>query len=625
MENQVQSLKLNVTNIKNSLFKSNKELKKLKVQKRDLFSRIEKKREFKEEEKRLETKNLGIGSGFSKINSTIISPIRSIFDRILEFFGLIALGIVVNKLPEIIKKIDDFFNSDFIKNVGSIFETMGKAFESLGSFIGGFSQDKQKEYEGSLKEIDKTLDDSLKKFNTSDSETKELEDLIKTLGGDIDNLNKELDEKNGNEEEKPKNQWWDFLDVVPNKRPDLKNPQPKPEPPSGTGGPTGGTIPKPEPKPQQKLSSGGTVKGDPKSDPIKNKKIHQPKQTPQLKVAKRSSDQGFTGFSLAVNNISESIEKDGENVKAFAELAEKIRILNVANSGISTSGRGQIRPSGGDPLAPSPLPTPASPTPGAGGPVIQFYGGQGRDRSGEPGVDFSFADYKNNYSIFDGVVTETGNLYGAGYGNVVVVRSTDPSNGKKFDALYAHFPDNGISVAEGQTVSAGTILGRVGWDESRGAPMPGAGNMTGPHTSVDFYEPNTGRGQVSGRYSNTGHLQNIIINGANKNVKDLTPNKNPNSNISPAQVKNPPPGVSLSNPDPVSSSAGQLLNSLQRGNNGGKRTLTSSRSGLNNSVSIVYAVQPVVQYVPFGYPVPIEQESTSQVSEPPQLPSIWRA
>jgi hypothetical protein len=95
MENQVQNLKLNVTNIKNSLFKSNKELKKLKVQKRDLFFRIEKKREFREEEKRIETPNLGVGSSFSKINSAVTSPIRSVFGRILDFFGLIALGIVV--------------------------------------------------------------------------------------------------------------------------------------------------------------------------------------------------------------------------------------------------------------------------------------------------------------------------------------------------------------------------------------------------------------------------------------------------------------------------------------------------------------------------------------------------
>lgn len=600
METQVQQLKLNVNNIKSYLIRSNKELKGLKVKKRDLFSRIEKKREFREEEKRIETPNLGIGAGFAKISSTVTSPVRSIFDQILDFFGLIALGIIVNKLPEIINKIDNFFNSDFIKGVSSILETIGTAFTNLGRFVGLVPEDKQNEYEKDLKDIDKKLDESTKDFDQFDKDTKNLDDTLSSLNKEYDSLDKDLTQKNDNN--KSKNQWWDFLDVVPNEQPQ-QPPSPMPEPPSGTGGPTGGPIPKPKP-PEQKLSTGGTVRGDAKTDPIKNKPIHQPKQTPELKRARRSAQDGFTGFGLAVNNISEAIEKDEKNVKSFAELAEKIRMLNVINSGISTTGR-VTRPPIGDPDSnPPPAPSPASPTPGAGGPVIQFYGGQGRDRSGEPGIDFSFADYKNNYSIFDGVVTETGKIYGAGYGNVVVVRSTDPSTGKQFDALYAHFPDNGISVAEGQTVSAGTILGKVGWDESRGAPMPGAGNMTGPHTSVDFYEPNTRRGQVTGRYSNTGYIQNLIINGANKNVKDLIPKKTSSTKLQ-----------SPNHQGPLISSTG----------NGGKRTLNTSGQGIGGQSVVIYALQPVETYVPFPYPMPVPQETPSSSPEPVKLPSIWRA
>ena len=45
MENQVTQLKLNVTNIKNSLFSSNKQLKKLKTDKKNLFFKLEKKKE----------------------------------------------------------------------------------------------------------------------------------------------------------------------------------------------------------------------------------------------------------------------------------------------------------------------------------------------------------------------------------------------------------------------------------------------------------------------------------------------------------------------------------------------------------------------------------------------------
>ena len=602
MESQVQKLKLNVNNIKSYLIRSNKELKGLRTQKRDLFSRTEKKREFQEEEKRIETPNLGIGAGFAKISSAVTSPVRSIFDQILDFFGLIALGIIVNKLPEIINTIDNFFNSDFIKGVSSILESIGTAFTNIGKFVGLIPEDKQNEYEKDLKDVDKNLDESTKDFDKFDSEAKQIENFFKPL---TDNISRLIDDLNKNNNEKPEEQEPAGGGMSgargSGSSPGSITPSPMPEPPSGTGGPTGGPIPKPKP-PEQKLSTGGTVRGDAKTDPIKNKPIHQPKQTPELKRSRRSAQDGFTGFGVAVNNISEAIGKDEENVKSFAELAEKIRILNVINSGISTTGRG-TRPPGGDPGSnPPPSPSPASPTPGAGGPVIQFYGGQGRDRSGEPGIDFSFADYKNNYSIFDGVVTETGKIYGAGYGNVVVVRSTDPSTGKQFDALYAHFPDNGISVAEGQTVSAGAILGKVGWDESRGAPMPGAGNMTGPHTSVDFYEPNTRRGQVTGRYSNTGYIQNLIINGANKNVKDLVPKKT--SSV----PKSSPPG-------PVISSTG----------NGGKRTLNTSGQGIGGQSVVIYALQPVETYVPFPYPMPVPQETAQSSPEPVKLPSIWRA
>ena len=145
-----------------------------------------------------------------------------------------------------------------------------------------------------------------------------------------------------------------------------------------------------------------------------------------------------------------------------------------------------------------------------GGTTIEFYGQQGRDRSGEPGVDFSFKDYKNNYNLFPGYVLETGLLYGKGYGNVVVVRSVDPSTGKEFDALYSHFPDGGIAVKTGQQVGAGALLGSVGFVsvDTPGVPQlqpNNAGNMSGWHTSVDFFEPGS-----SARYSNADALINLV-------------------------------------------------------------------------------------------------------------------
>ena len=151
--------------------------------------------------------------------------------------------------------------------------------------------------------------------------------------------------------------------------------------------------------------------------------------------------------------------------------------------------------------------------------TITFKGKQGLDRSGEPGVDFSYGDYTKNYALFDGVVVKTGHQ-STGYGNVVIIRSTDPTNGKEFDALYAHFPDGGIKVKEGKKVRRGQYLGPVGFVKSdSGKPeiQPnGAGRMSGYHTSVDFFEPDS-----TAAYSNASFLTNLILKS-----EGLSPKRN---------------------------------------------------------------------------------------------------
>tara|TARA_B100000131_G_scaffold251261_1_gene244756 strand:- start:787 stop:4131 length:3345 start_codon:yes stop_codon:yes gene_type:complete len=151
--------------------------------------------------------------------------------------------------------------------------------------------------------------------------------------------------------------------------------------------------------------------------------------------------------------------------------------------------------------------------------TITFTGKQGLDRSGEPGVDFSYGDYTKNYSLFDGTVVKTGHQ-STNYGNVVIIRSTDPTNGKEFDALYAHFPDGGIKVKEGKKVRRGQYLGQVGFVSApSGEPelQPnGAGRMSGYHTSVDFYEPDS-----TATYSNASFLTNLIIKS-----EGLSPKRN---------------------------------------------------------------------------------------------------
>ena len=130
------------------------------------------------------------------------------------------------------------------------------------------------------------------------------------------------------------------------------------------------------------------------------------------------------------------------------------------------------------------------------------------DESGEPGFDVTWKG-DNNIAVLPGRVKEVGPLYGSGYGNVVVVESVDPVTGKKVDVMYAHFPNGGISVREGQQVSSGQVLGRMGKQGE-----PGIGNISGQHASIDFYEPNTRRGQITGRYSRWDELSREIISSS---------------------------------------------------------------------------------------------------------------
>jgi hypothetical protein len=97
----------------------------------------------------------------------------------------------------------------------------------------------------------------------------------------------------------------------------------------------------------------------------------------------------------------------------------------------------------------------------------------------QPGVDFFF-ESKRFPALLPGRVKDIGRE--GGYGNFVVVESTDPLSGEKVDVLYAHIADNSIGVRRGQRIDAGRIIGKQG----------GTGNVRsadGTIASVDFLAP----------------------------------------------------------------------------------------------------------------------------------------
>ena len=107
MESQIKQLKLNATNIKNTLFNKNKELKKLRLQEKNLFQiqQIERKR--LQKEAFVESQKTD-GGALGRIGSRLLSGPMSLFDKIKEFFGTILLGILINNLPRIYAAIQNF-------------------------------------------------------------------------------------------------------------------------------------------------------------------------------------------------------------------------------------------------------------------------------------------------------------------------------------------------------------------------------------------------------------------------------------------------------------------------------------------------------------------------------------
>ena len=49
-----------------------------------------------------------IGKGIMKTGSKLLSPAMSIFDKIKEFFGIVILGFIVNKLPKLLRQSQIF-------------------------------------------------------------------------------------------------------------------------------------------------------------------------------------------------------------------------------------------------------------------------------------------------------------------------------------------------------------------------------------------------------------------------------------------------------------------------------------------------------------------------------------
>lgn len=119
---------------------------------------------------------------------------------------------------------------------------------------------------------------------------------------------------------------------------------------------------------------------------------------------------------------------------------------------------------------------------------------------GQPGVDLYF-ESKRFPAVLGGVVKDVSRE--SGYGNYVVVESTDPMTGQKVDVLYGHLAD-GVQVKPGQRLSAGDIIGTQG----------GTGNVRsvdGTIASIDFLAPAPRGSKSMTPYANFDPLRRYLV------------------------------------------------------------------------------------------------------------------
>lgn len=128
---EVKKLKLNARNIRSTIFRGNNKLKKLRLKETNLLTRERDRKKKKRKEKRIEGK--GSLSNIGSVKKKIASKSKSIFDKIMEFFGLIAGGILISTLPAIIKSIRQFFidHKELIDGIKEFFRVIGDAIKGF--------------------------------------------------------------------------------------------------------------------------------------------------------------------------------------------------------------------------------------------------------------------------------------------------------------------------------------------------------------------------------------------------------------------------------------------------------------------------------------------------------------
>jgi hypothetical protein len=157
MEQQVVRLKLNAENIKSTLIRGNKDMKKLRLEQSNLLKRQKQKQKARMREDYVEGKKKeGVGSKMKK--GLMAGPV-AFMDRIKDFLLLVGGGILLNNLGNIIAGVEKFIkdNEGIIKIIQTIVTEVGNLAMVLIDIVNNITPERQKELEQNLEEFENLL------------------------------------------------------------------------------------------------------------------------------------------------------------------------------------------------------------------------------------------------------------------------------------------------------------------------------------------------------------------------------------------------------------------------------------------------------------------------------------
>lgn len=511
---QIQKLKINATNIKNSLTGYNNQLIKLRRDEFRFAFTEDKRKKLRKKEEKLESKT-PIQKPLDVIKSKILSGPMSFFDKVKEFFGIVFLGLLINNLPKIINGLKKFFteNKWIIDAIKLTIKLLGDGIMGMIWLVTEYPKAVQKsmmnELKWAKKEFDKIIDI-------------------------VDNAYKI---------------WSNFYNPSPNS---TQSSSPSTSQGSQAASqyqqPTSNTPSGSSSSPPQKFSRGGTVRKPSGSKPVEKQKTKSTitgtfrgaTPTPMGKKAIESTN-AFETFATVAEQVKEhSVLLDGKGGvnENFTDVNESFNQFLISLR--EREDKTPVSPGpGGSPPRGTPPGSTAPSIPGNG----KISGGalvtQRNDPDGQDsGIDIALRDSSGGFGIgaliknpFESLkITSTG-FQGSGSGSRgkgfgLYVTGEAVVDGKRYELLVAHLDK--VHVKRGDVISGGDSIGTQGI----------SGHATGPHVSTHINALDGGNAQ-----SILNAVEKSWVNGTLIKSQNMKPGKgavNPIANNKASKISQSP-------------------------------------------------------------------------------------